>query len=608
MRKGKNMPKNIAEYVREAKKGEQQAFSKLFELTNKSAYYTALKITKHQDDAEDIVQDAYIKAFTSLDKLADDSKFESWFNCIVANKCRDLLKKKKPDLFSEYETDDSDIAFEDTLENRDLLLLPESVTENEALRKLIMDCIERLPDEQRACVVMFYYDELSVKEIADALKIPEGTVKSRLSKARKTLRKEFENIEEKDKIKLHAVPFFPLLRWAFQNGSQSDSSSKVAFARIWKAISKALSKKGIIAVSSINSAIAVKIIAGTVAAAIAVTGLVFGVKAYNENHNPPSDQPVNAVTSATVSDEDDNEFYYDESPVAVTSKDEKFIYYISDDGIIQKSTDSKTKIIVNRVPDNLVFTDSLMYISDGVLYSYDGNNEHELQKTDGSMLYEADSTLISISSDKKDAYKIKRDEKTASRLDITGNNMKLLNGYIYYYDSGDNLCRTHFNSEEKEIVISSDYTKGFRAAYCIQGDTVYFAGFNSDSDGTIYSSQLGSGNVSEINLNNDGIRDFTVIDNDIYYSTYKGEFYRTALNGDSKLIAEKNYYNICNSNGYTLWADMDTNEVFIIKSGSSNMQKTNLPNTIIEFEKLGDTAYYRTNEGHNVYALGMESD
>lgn len=598
--------RNIDEYVKKAKEGEQQAFSKLFELTNQSAYYTALKITKNQNDAEDIVQDAYIKAFTSLTMLTDDSKFESWFNCIVANKCRDFLKKKKPDLFSKFDTEDSDVAFEDTLENKDLSLLPESVTDNEALRRMIMDCIERLPDEQKLCIILFYYDELSVKEIAAALHIPEGTVKSRLNKARKTLKKEFENIEEKDNIKLHAVPFFPLLRWAFQNGSKSDSATKTALGRIWKAILKFISKSGVIKTIAVGSTAAFRIIAGTVAAVIVITAVVFGINAYKEHQNP-SDEPANATT-AVAGNEENNEFYYAESPVAVLSKDQKFIYYISDDGIIQKSVDGEINIISDCVVKNLVFTNNLMYISDGTLYSYDGNQETELQKTDGDMLYEKDNVFISISSDKTNAYRIDRNNQTSSRLNINGSNMEFINGCIYYYDSEDNYCCTNYDSEEKVIVIDTDYTKGFKAAHSIQGDTIYFAGFNSDANGTIYCVPSGSNDVKEIKLSNDGIRDFTVVDNNIYYSTYKGEFYHSTLNGDSKLIVKQNLYNICNSNGYTLWADMDTNEVFILKAGEKNLQKTELPNTIVEFEMLNDTAYYITNEGHNVCALSMGRD
>ena len=600
------MSNTIADYVAAARRGDQNAFSKLFEFTNQKAYYTALKITKKEQDAEDMVQDAYIKAFTSLDSLTDDGKFESWLNMIVANKCRDYLKKKKPDLFSKYESDDSDIAFEDTLENNDISLLPETVTENEATRQIVMQCIDKLPDDQKLCVVMFYYDELSVKEIAVALQIPEGTVKSRLSKARKTLKKEFEQLEKRDKIKLHGVPFVPLMRWVFQKGSQSDKLPRPAFRNLEKTIIEALKNSGKIAagIKAAGGAVLVKILAVSLAVVVAVTAAGFGVKALidrQKNDSHPAD--TSAVATAEIISESENEQpYYSESPLAVRSKDNQFVYYISDEGIIQKDTSGVTKIITSHVPKNLVFKDSLMYLTDGELYSYDGDKETKLQSADGAMLYENGDGFISISADRSQAYTLDA-SGTSSKLNVNGTSIKYIDGYLYYYDGKDNLCRTHPDGN-KETVISNDYTKGFKAAYAIVGKNVYFAGFDSDVDGTIYRSN--GGKADAIKLDEEGIRDFTVLGNDVYYATYKGKLYHGKLGGGGKLISENNYYHISNAGAYSLWAEMGTNDVYLIKAGSDTLTKTTLPNTVTAFEVLDGTVYFTTNEGHNTYNLGSD--
>lgn len=595
------MSENISEYVKAAKQGSQHAFSKLFELTNQSAYYTALKITKKQQDAEDIVQDAYIKAFTSLDLLTDDNKFESWFNCIVANKCRDLLKKKKPDLFSKFETDDSELAFEDTLENQDISLLPQSVTENEATHQLVMECIEKLPDEQRVCIVMFYYDELSVKEIALTLEIPEGTVKSRLSKARKTLKKEFENIEERDKIKLHALPYVPLLRWAFENPSKSDCAAKTIYHRILKNVLKNMSQSGKLAkgVGILSSTAVVKIVSVVVAVSVAVTAAGFGIKDYINSRGTQNNDDAAIRTDISDTTETDNSAsYYSESPLAVYSRDKKSIYYVSDDGIIQKSTAQKAKIIANHVPDNLVFTDRLMYLFQGALYSYDDSGLHKLQNADGALLYAYDNLLFSISADRKSAYTINPNHKSSAKWNIKGNQFRFIDGYIYYYDSGVNLCRASADGES-EVVIPSSYTKGFKSVYSVKDDRIYFSGFDSDASGIIYTALLGSDKISELKLDDDGIRDFTVIGSNIYYSTYTGAFNIKALNGSSHYIADRYCYNLCNSASYTVWADMDTGEVFILEAGSTQMHKTEIPNTITDFEVIENILYYSTNEERN---------
>ena len=163
--------KDISLIVEQAKNGDSNAVAELFELTQEKAYYTALKITKHSEDAQDILQEAYVKAFTSLESLKDNSKFVSWFNCIVANKARNYIIKKKPDLFSQYNSDDSDLEFEDMLENKDESFIPHEITDNKETKRLIMECIERLPEDQKICIIMYYYDEMSVKDIASSLGI-----------------------------------------------------------------------------------------------------------------------------------------------------------------------------------------------------------------------------------------------------------------------------------------------------------------------------------------------------------------------------------------------------------------------------------------------------
>ncbi len=602
------MSKNIAEYVAAARKGDQSAFSALFEMASQKAYYTAFKITKNQHDAEDMVQDAFIKAFTSLDSLADDRKFESWLNMIVANKCRDCLKKKRPDLFSKYDNDDSDIAFEDTLENSDISLLPQSVTENKATKDLVMSCIDKLPDEQRACVVMFYYDELSVKDIATALDIPVGTVKSRLNKARKTLKAEFEEIEKKDKIKLHGVPFAPLIRWVFQKGAESDELPKLAFRRIIKAILEILKDSGkiVTGIQVAGNAAIVKVIAGVLAGVVALTGIGFGVNALLNKDNVEEEitQPVAVVTELTTEPETVLEPYYAEGSLAVKDRDGT-VYYISDKGIMKKLPDGD-KLISSKVPENLVYEDSLLYLYQGTLYSFDGEKEQELMKADGAMLYETDNSFVSISADRNAVYSINLENKTSEKTSINGSNMQFIDGSIYYYDNSSNLCRSNPQRERKDIVVSTDYTKGFKAAWAVANGTVYFAGFDSDANGTIYASSLSTGNVSKIKLNNDGIRDFTVIGSSIYYSTYNGRFYVSDLDGNSTLITENSFYHLFNSEGYTVWAEMGSNTVYLIQTGSSSLRKTSLPSTMLDFEKVGNTAYYRTNHSHSTYSLGSD--
>ena len=99
---------NYKQAVEAALQGNANAFSALYESTQNNMYYLALKYMKNPDDAKDVLQDAYIKAWQSLPTLKDPEHFPAWLGRIVANTAKNMLVKKKPDLFSELEKENED--------------------------------------------------------------------------------------------------------------------------------------------------------------------------------------------------------------------------------------------------------------------------------------------------------------------------------------------------------------------------------------------------------------------------------------------------------------------------------------------------------------------
>ena len=99
---------NYKQAVEAALQGNVDAFSALYESTQNNMYYLALKYMKNPDDAKDVLQDAYIKAWQSLPTLKDPEHFPAWLGRIVANTAKNMLVKKKPDLFSELEKENED--------------------------------------------------------------------------------------------------------------------------------------------------------------------------------------------------------------------------------------------------------------------------------------------------------------------------------------------------------------------------------------------------------------------------------------------------------------------------------------------------------------------
>ena len=208
----------IAELVTRMQSGDDSDFKELYELTSDRAYFVALEFTKNKQDAEDILQESYIKALSKINELDKPESFSSWLNQIVANKSKDFLKKKKPMLFNsdEEETDATEL-----LPDEDVSFSPEENLDQTELQKAVMEVLDELSEEKRACVLMMYFEELSVGEIAETLEIPEGTVKTRLFSARKDLKDKFS---KRGITSAYSIAPIGVVIWALRG--MSDAVSK----------------------------------------------------------------------------------------------------------------------------------------------------------------------------------------------------------------------------------------------------------------------------------------------------------------------------------------------------------------------------------------------
>ena len=205
---------DLKHLVKLSKKGDQQAIAQLYEQTSRRAYYLAKQLVKDEDQAQDIVQDAYVKVFTNLLLLEQVENFQGWLNTIVVNRGKDYLKKKKPMLFSQMvseEDEGSELDFED----EGGYFSPDQKVDYAETKRLIQGMIDRLPQEQRMAIVLFYLEEMPVKQIARVMECSEGTVKSRLNYGRKAIKAQVLELEKKG-TKLYCVPFIPFLYWLFR--------------------------------------------------------------------------------------------------------------------------------------------------------------------------------------------------------------------------------------------------------------------------------------------------------------------------------------------------------------------------------------------------------
>ncbi len=274
-----------------AANGDRSAFEALYQRTCQNVYFTCLSFLKNEQDASDVTQEVYLTALEQLPRLNDMSKFVPWLNKIAVNKCKNMLIKKKPVLM-DYE----DMENLQTEENENFL--PEEYATNKAKRKIVMDIMEKsLSDTLYQTVIMYYFNGMSVTEIAEIMNCPVGTVTYRLSVARAKIKEGVLRYENKNDDKLYAFVGIPLLTSVLTAEMQELSVPDI-FPDIISAAAKgtftAQAAKG--GVNVMLRTLKSKIIAGVVAAAVVGGGIAAAVIISNKKDDG-GDSTITAETT-----------------------------------------------------------------------------------------------------------------------------------------------------------------------------------------------------------------------------------------------------------------------------------------------------------------------
>ena len=201
------------ELVIAAQAGKPNSMEKLFEASYQNIYYFILKTAKEKELAEDLTQDTFLRIMEKLGELKTPEAFVTWSRQIAYHCCTDYFRKSKEFLLDECEEGQSPF---DLLPEEDAEFIPHEALDREDLKKTLLEMLDALPPEQRSAMVLRYYDELSVSQIAQVQKVSEGTVKSRLNYGRKAMAKSVEAYEQKNNIKLHSIAVVPMLLWLFR--------------------------------------------------------------------------------------------------------------------------------------------------------------------------------------------------------------------------------------------------------------------------------------------------------------------------------------------------------------------------------------------------------
>ncbi len=172
---------------------DEGAFNEIYRRYHKLVYFVAYDMCHSDADAKDVLQETFIKLRKATHDLREKNKFKYWLNVVTISKCKDLFKKNKYGNIDE----NSPYVKNNQIEER-RYMLPEKAMHYDNDKKLLYTFIERLPHNQRQVLIMKYISDLSLQEIASALNISEGTVKSRLHYAKDSLRGMVENYNHQE--------------------------------------------------------------------------------------------------------------------------------------------------------------------------------------------------------------------------------------------------------------------------------------------------------------------------------------------------------------------------------------------------------------------------
>ena len=287
-----SMEYSLKEKIVMARNGDNDAIAYLYETYYKDVYYTCFKLLQDENIAADMTQEVFLKALEQLGQLADEEKFKSWI-CQIANRMSlNYIKRSKIIEFGNIDGDDTALNIPD-----ETAKTPEEITVDKDVAQVLLKAVEKLPEDQRICVFLYYYQNMSVKEIAEQMGCSENTIRGKLRYANNNLRKYVENLNE-DGIKLRCVGVLPFLYLVFRTEFQ-DNTVEVPKQGVNLLTNKLSGIKNIGMVSqpvatakaglSIGTIIGIAV--GTVVVSILViVGIVVGVNISSDKKNEPKEE------------------------------------------------------------------------------------------------------------------------------------------------------------------------------------------------------------------------------------------------------------------------------------------------------------------------------
>lgn len=366
-----------AELVKRVKSGDEEAFAEIYDKTQKLVYVTCYGILGNEQDAEDAMQETYISVYNGISELEGEMAFLSWIKRIAANKALDKCRGRKDTASYDDAVASEDINEEDdNLEN-----LPEALILEKDKRDTLYKIMRKeLSDDQFQTILLYYYDELSVKDIAQSMQCPENTIKTKLRLARSKIKNGIEKYEKDNKISLMGAASGTLTLGRFFTEYYGDvripAPQNIPF-RI--AAPKGASTAGKVAAKTATAASAktavgaslaktLGIIGASVAGIGVIAGAVIGINAMlNKDDIEPSEPEISVIEETTT-----------EEPSVIETTTETSATTTETEPVVKKTMEEAYLDVLSRYGYGIIaFESSLCSQIEGD-FSYDQDPNHSI--------------------------------------------------------------------------------------------------------------------------------------------------------------------------------------------------------------------------------------
>ena len=406
---------NISHLVEKIKKGDNKSFEKLYKLTEREVWFTCISFLKNETTAQDIMQETYITAFLKIQSLEKSSQIRSWLNRIAVNKCKNYLKGK-----GEIQLDDE--IFENQAIVDERMSIPEEYISDKAKREIILSIMQEvLSDVQYQTVIMHYFNEMTVDEIAEVFECSRGTVLSRLNYSRAKMKTAIEDYENKSGDKLHGVVVVPFFTTIFKEEAKSLAVPNITIKlpngqTLATSATKGIATGAKSTVSSIVKATATATVKTKVIAVVCGATILAGISAVgisilagcNAEKEPTEPSVISStVQTSTVSSEvskaiEDNGLKIDKDG-NITDKNGKKVEV--KDGKVEVKTDDGKTVTVK---------------ADDVKTTVSNNNNSNKGKTEKKEDTKSNTSKKDNTSSKADTKK----DNSSSKVNTSNNNQK----------------------------------------------------------------------------------------------------------------------------------------------------------------------------------------